>query len=115
MKTALAKSHFDDKPHTGYKVSDSTCPIGLVENQTVYLEEGTKFCGEQPLPKGTPVVFIGYVYSKPVWYRIALWKYALFQFPDGSERSLMKGSFTIKKPKSSLFNKILSWLKNLKS
>jgi hypothetical protein len=84
----------DFEPHPHAVVRDDRCPAGLVKGERVNVAAGVKFHGEQEIPVGTPVRFTRYAYDRFKYRTLPIYKYAMFRFPDGTERSLPNGSFT---------------------
>lgn len=90
----------DVVPHPkATRISDHNCPNDMVKGDVVYVAAGVKFYSEKEMKVGTAVKFTRYGYSHYHGLDIPIWKYAFFRFPDGSERSLMKTSFTRYNPR----------------
>lgn len=111
MKTlASIDSMYDRTPTAGHKILDERCPTGLKYHQIVYVSDEVQYCGEKAIPVGTPVIFTRYAYSKPIW-TFPIYKNAFFLFPDGTERSLSVGSFTLYDPNLTLWQRVKLWWK----
>jgi hypothetical protein len=80
-------------PAPGHEINATACQEGLKAGDVVYVNGWVHYCGEKDQPQGLAVTFTRYVYDRPIWH-FPIRKYAMFRFPDGSERSIMKGSIT---------------------
>ncbi len=90
---------FDSKPDSRSKLSVERCPLGLVKGDICYTSEKTQWA-DGKMPAGIPVVFTRYMYGRYVWSRFPINQYAMFRFPDGTERSLRDDVITSTNPKS---------------
>lgn len=114
MKTlASIASLYDRTPAPNHQILDERCPTGLEYHQVVYVAAGVNYCGEKDISVGTPVIFTRYMYSKPIG-RFPIYKNAFFLFPDGTERSLSIGSFTLVDPNLTAWQRVKLWWKKRK-
>lgn len=90
---------FDSKPDSRSKLSVERCPLGLVKGDIRYTSEQTQWA-DGKMPAGIRVVFTRYMYGRYIWYRFPINQYAMFRFPDGSERSLRDDVITSINPQS---------------
>jgi hypothetical protein len=82
------------EPPVGAHVRDAYVPKGLVPGTRVRTICETHWKGET-VPTGTECRFERYAYSRRYYGSGFVWKYAVFRFPDGTERSLTNDTFTI--------------------
>lgn len=95
------------------------CPEGLKAGDVRYVvAEDVSYCGEGKTPRGLRLVFKRYVWSRYHGFGHSIFKYGMFRFPDGTERSIMARSITDLDPNSlrgkltEFARKVRAWKRN---